>query len=91
MKDIFGGYGHPDHVAMHRTTVAGFAPAADIGEASSCVQVIIQQHQRRLRHSLPPAMVVNGLQNYRRHAGDSNWFGPLANTPTSWGLRYREM
>jgi LmbE family N-acetylglucosaminyl deacetylase len=45
--DETGGYGHPDHVAIHRHTKAAFAAAADPAQFSEQIEAGLQPYQAK--------------------------------------------
>ncbi len=65
--DANGGYGHPDHIAIHRATVTAFDAAADpgfapdLGPAHRADKLYATAYPRSFLASLNEAMVANGF------------------------------
>jgi N-acetyl-1-D-myo-inositol-2-amino-2-deoxy-alpha-D-glucopyranoside deacetylase len=68
--DETGGYGHPDHVAVHYHTEAAFAAAADPARYPEQIQAGLEPHQaKKLYYTAIPRRFFRGLVEKLRELG----------------------
>ena len=71
--NAYGGYGHPDHIAIHRATVAAFSLAGDPDYAGSSLPPYQPQ---KLYYSAMPARMLNwGIRLMRLQGKDVRRMG----------------
>lgn len=85
--DETGGYGHPDHIAVHRHTKAAYAAAADPARYPEQVQAGLKPHQaQKLYYTAIPQRFFRAVAAKLQELGIEIPERLLERTAQPWGL-----